>query len=99
MLGCLEVGLERILVSWSGGKDSAIALAEVLKDGRYEISALLTTVTRDYNRISMHGVRQILLKQQAKSAGIDLEEVFISKNASNEEYEQNIAKALRKYQR
>jgi uncharacterized protein (TIGR00290 family) len=84
-------------MSWSGGKDSAIALAEVLKDGRYKVSALLTTVTKDYDRISMHGVRQALLKQQAESLGIDVEEVFISKNASNEEYELSIVKTLGKY--
>lgn len=78
---------ERILVAWSGGKDSAMALYELQKAGTYEISALLTTVTKDYDRISMHGVRRVLLEQQAVSLGYPLEQVLISKSASNEEYE------------
>ena len=90
--------MARVLVSWSGGKDSAMALAETFRNKRYDVAALLTTVTRDYDRISMHGVRRVLLKQQAESLGLKLEEVFITKNASNEEYEMNMAKALAKFQ-
>ncbi|OHD74375.1 MAG: ATP-binding protein [Spirochaetes bacterium RBG_13_68_11] len=89
--------MERVLMSWSGGKDSALALAEILNSGRYEIAALLTTVTRDYDRISMHGVRRSLLKLQADSLGLRLEEVFIAKNASNVEYESSMRNILSKY--
>ena len=46
----------KVAVSWSGGKDSALALYEVSKNPSYEIAGLLTTVTEDYHRISMHGV-------------------------------------------
>jgi uncharacterized protein (TIGR00290 family) len=84
-------------MSWSGGKDSALALTEIQNCGRYEIAALLTTVTKDYDRISMHGVRRSLLKQQAESLGLRLEEVFITKNASNEEYESSMRDVLSKY--
>jgi len=52
----------KILLAWSGGKDSALALHEIRKSGQYEIAALLTTVTREYDRISMHGVRRALLE-------------------------------------
>lgn len=89
--------IERIAVSWSGGKDSALALYEIQKTGRYEILSLLTTVTEDYDRISMHGVRRILLEQQAESIGYSLEKVFISRNASNEEYEHKMREVLAKY--
>jgi uncharacterized protein (TIGR00290 family) len=89
--------MDRVLVSWSGGKDSAMALSEALKSGNYEVVALLTTVTRDYDRISMHGVRRALLKQQAESLGLKLEEVFITKDASNAEYESSMGKMLSKY--
>ncbi|MDP2919961.1 MAG: ATP-binding protein, partial [Dehalococcoidia bacterium] len=47
---------------------------------------LLTTITRDYDRISMHGVRTALLEQQAESIGLPLIKVFISAKSSNEEY-------------
>lgn len=88
---------ERVLFSWSGGKDSAMALYEILKSQEYEISAMLTTVTEDYDRISMHGVRRILLERQADSLGFPLERVLISKNASDEEYESNMRQVLTKY--
>lgn len=58
---------EKVLFTWSGGKDSAMALYELQTTQGYEISALLTTVTEGYDRISMHGVRRILLEQQAES--------------------------------
>jgi uncharacterized protein (TIGR00290 family) len=89
--------MESVLVSWSGGKDSAMALYEILKNKNYQISALLTTVTEDYDRISMHGVRRILLERQVTSLGFPLEKVFISKNASNAEYESNMGQVLAKY--
>ena len=78
---------EKALFTWSGGKDSAMALYELKMTHSYEILALLTTVTEDYDRISMHGVRSILLEQQAESLGFPVEEVYITKNSSNEEYE------------
>jgi uncharacterized protein (TIGR00290 family) len=87
----------RVVVSWSGGKDSAMALAEVVREGKLVVSALLTTVTEDYDRISMHGVRRVLLERQAASLGFPLEKVLISRNASNEEYESRMGQALARY--
>ena len=69
--------MEKVLVSWSGGKDSALALYEILKTHNYQIAALLTTLTEDYDRISMHGVRSSLLDQQVAALGFPLEKVFI----------------------
>jgi uncharacterized protein (TIGR00290 family) len=89
--------MENVLLAWSGGKDSAIALFEIAKNPGYRISALLTTVTGDFDRISMHGVRRVLLHQQAESMGLPLEEVIISKNSSNQEYESAMAKVLTRY--
>ena len=83
-----------VLVAWSGGKDSALALREIRGDGRYRVAALLTTVTAEYDRISMHGVRRALLRRQAESLGLPLEEVLISPGSSNDEYETNMAAAL-----
>src|SRR5690348_9225898 len=83
-----------VIVAWSGGKDSALALRESLRDGRYRVVALLTTVTREYDRISMHGVRRALLERQAASLGLSLEQVVISPGATNDEYEGKMAAAL-----
>jgi uncharacterized protein (TIGR00290 family) len=89
--------MENVLVSWSGGKDGAVALYEILESQGYQIDALLTTVTEDYDRISMHGVQRILLERQVDSLGFPLEEVFISRNASNEEYESHMVRVLTRY--
>lgn len=88
---------EKAILSWSGGKDSALALYELQKTEDYEIVALLTTITQDYDRVSMHGVRRMLLERQAQSLGFPLEKVFISKDTSNEEYGAKMHEVLTKY--
>jgi diphthamide synthase (EF-2-diphthine--ammonia ligase) len=61
------------LFNWSSGKDSALALYKILQDPEFEIHCLLTSVSAEFQRVSMHGVRIELLQQQAKSIGIPLE--------------------------
>lgn len=90
---------EKALFTWSGGKDSAFALYEAQSSRRYEIAALLTTITEDYNRISLHGVRGNLLEQQADALGLLLERIHIPADASNEEYEAKMQAILEKYLR
>jgi len=85
---------EKVIVAWSGGKDSALALYEILKSGGFDVDKLLTTVTQDYDRISIHGVRRVLLEQQANALGFPLEKMFISKGASDAEYESVLLKVL-----
>jgi uncharacterized protein (TIGR00290 family) len=91
--------IEKILFAWSGGKDSAMALYELQKSQNYEILALLTTITEEYDRISMHGVRKILLEQQAESLEFPLEKIYITKNASDKEYETRMRDKLITYKR
>ena len=88
---------EKVIFSWSGGKDSAFALHELRKTGKYEIVALLTTLSEGYNRTSMHGVREELLDKQACSLGLSLEKVFIKKDVMSAEYEKMMEKTLLKY--
>jgi len=90
----IEKQSQPVVVAWSGGKDSALALREIVGDARYRVAALLTTVTAEYDRISMHGVRRSLLHRQAESLGLPLEEVVISPGATNDEYETNMGGAL-----
>jgi uncharacterized protein (TIGR00290 family) len=89
---------EKVLFSWSGGKDSMMALHEVCSSNQYEIAALLTTVTEGYNRISMHGVRNELLEAQTNSLNFPLQKVWIPKKASNEIYEAQMERLLKRYQ-
>lgn len=86
-----------VLVSWSGGKDSCVALYEIQRAQTHRVAALLTTLTRDYDRICMHGVRRALLERQAASLGLPLHQVLISKGATNDEYETKMAEAFRAY--
>jgi len=86
-----------ILLSWSGGKDSSLALWQIVRNRKYDVQAILTTVTEGFNRISMHGVRRSLLHAQASSLGIQLEEVRIPKRASNAIYEERMKEVLTKY--
>jgi len=88
---------EKVLFTWSGGKDSALALYELQKGNGHKVVALLTTLTEDYDRISMHGVRSILLEHQANSLGLPIQKVYISKNSTNEEYEAKMREILQRY--
>ncbi len=94
---------EKILFCWSGGKDSAMALYEILQAGSYDVVALLTTLSAPYDRISMHGVRRSLLDEQVRRLGIPpanwrgkLEVVSVS-TSSNEEYEKKMGQLLSRY--
>lgn len=78
---------ERIVLAWSGGKDSSLALQAIQNEGRYEVAALLTTCTEGFRRISMHGVRCSLLHQQTAALGLPCRKVFIPQTCSNGDYE------------
>jgi uncharacterized protein (TIGR00290 family) len=86
---------EPILFCWSGGKDSAMALYTLLQRNDVCVTALLTTVTEGYERISMHGVRRELLLRQAESIGLPLHEVRIPPQCVNPIYEARMEEALR----
>ena len=85
---------EKIVVAWSGGKDSAMALWRLQGDERYQVTGLLTTLTEGYDRIQMHGVRRVLLEAQAESLGLRLIEVWVPMHAGNDAYEAAMKRAL-----
>ncbi len=88
---------EPVLICWSGGKDSSLALQAVLSDPAFHVQSLLTTVTEGYDRISMHGVRRTLLLEQAEAVGLPLEEVKIPNACVNETYEEAMRRVLSHY--
>jgi len=88
---------KKAVVAWSGGKDSTLALYEILRSGSYEVIALLTTVAKDHDRVGIHDLRRVLLEQQARALRIPLEELFIPKGASNAEYEAVLVEAFRRH--
>ncbi|MFQ5789111.1 MAG: ATP-binding protein [Acidobacteriota bacterium] len=84
----------RILLSWSSGKDSAWALHCLRQDDSLEVAGLLTTVNAEYERISMHGVRNALLQIQAEAVGVPLEKITIPHPCPNSIYERLMGEAI-----
>jgi uncharacterized protein (TIGR00290 family) len=83
---------KRILLSWSGGKDSAWALHLLRMEEKYEVVALLTTINEKFRRVAMHGFREELLDQQAAAVSLPLWKVDLPFPCSNAEYESRMAK-------
>ncbi|HLC84154.1 MAG TPA: diphthine--ammonia ligase [Bacteroidia bacterium] len=87
---------EKAIFCWSGGKDSALALHKIIVEDKFEIVALLTTLNATFKRISMHGVREELLEQQAASIGLPLIKMYVNEG-TNAEYEKEMEKLLLEY--
>lgn len=88
------MALPKALIAWSSGKDSAWALHEARREGRYDIVGALTTVTDTFARVSMHGVREELLRAQLDAAGLRGIEVRIPFPCTNDIYEAKMAAAM-----
>ena len=76
-----------VVLSWSGGKDSALALQALRRNPDIEVAALLTSVTREYDRISVHGVRRSLLDAQVERLRLPLFEIELPASCTNDVYE------------
>jgi uncharacterized protein (TIGR00290 family) len=84
----------KLALSWSGGKDSALALWALRREHGLAPHALITTVSESYERVSMHGVRRDLIARQARATGVPLVEVRIPVGCTNDVYDQRMAQAL-----
>lgn len=87
--------MKRALVAWSGGKDSSLALRALLADDAWEPVGLLTTLTREHARISMHGVREDLLRRQADALGLPLWPTWIPQGCDDATYRAVMLEAMR----
>lgn len=86
---------KRVIISWSGGKDSAWTLHTLRqRPEEYRVVGLLTTVNLHFNRIAMHGVRRELLDAQADAAGLPLWVIPLPSPCTNEHYERRMSNAL-----
>ena len=83
----------KALLSWSSGKDAAYALHRLRQQGEVEVVGLLTTLNQAFDRVAMHGVREVLLEAQAEAAGLPLWKVPLPWPCSNEAYEAAMAGA------
>ena len=85
---------EPVALSWSGGKDSALALHALRNGDQFDVTVLLTSVTAEYDRISIHGVRRALLERQVAALGLPWIEIRLEPTSSNEAYEAAFRSAL-----
>jgi uncharacterized protein (TIGR00290 family) len=86
----------RAWMSWSSGKDSALALHVARTSGEVEIVALLTTINETHARVAMHAVREALLEAQAAALGLPLVKVPIPSPCPNAVYEERIGEAMKR---
>jgi len=73
-------------MNWSGGKDASLALWQLQQDKNVQVKYLFTTLSEAFRRVSMHGVREELLDEQARQTGIALKKAYLPENASMEDY-------------
>jgi len=87
-----------VVMSWSGGKDCALALHELRADPRYEVVALMTSVSEEFRRVSHHGVREELLEAQAEAIGLPLARIYLPSGkatpCTNEVYEEIMGRVM-----
>lgn len=76
--------------NWSGGKDSALALWKIFKERKFKVEYLLTNMNGFHNRVSMHGVRRVLLETQATSLNVPLTTIELPEQPSMTEYEETM---------
>ncbi len=88
---------EKILMFWSGGKDSALALYELNQNPAYEVVGLITTFDRETNRVPFHGIPDTLVLEQAKLLKLPLQRIFLPHGASNEDYIKQVSTILSMY--
>jgi len=88
----------KAVFNWSSGKDSALALYKTLQENRSEVITLLTSVNKEFQRISMHGVHVSLLEKQAESLGFPLIKMELPKEPSMEEYRELMDKTMSEIQ-
>ena len=84
----------KAIFNWSSGKDSALALYKIIQENKFDITALLTSINKDFQRISMHGVPVSLLEKQAESLAFPLIKMEIPNEPSMEEYSEIMSKTM-----
>jgi uncharacterized protein (TIGR00290 family) len=82
--------MKKAFVSWSGGKDSALACYNAMKNGETEIAYLLSMLSEDGTHSRSHHLRGAILKSQAEAMNIPI----VLRQATWQGYEEEFKKAL-----
>ncbi|QJA08908.1 diphthine--ammonia ligase [Romboutsia sp. CE17] len=86
---------KKFVISFSGGKDSMLALHRMIKNG-YTPVALLTTVKKNEGESWTHGINLDFLNRVSKSLGIDLITVECGVSEYESEFERKLLEAKEK---
>jgi uncharacterized protein (TIGR00290 family) len=86
--------MEKAFINWSGGKDCTMALHEILEQKKYSVEFLFTTLSRQFQRVSMHGVRKELITRQALALGIHSRKLYLPEQTSMNVYDQFMANEM-----
>ncbi len=87
----------KIVLNWSSGKDAALAYHLLLQNKDYKVAKLLTTLSAEYDRVFMHGVREELLDMQVARMGLPLTKVKLPASPDDEVYKNAMQNVLLKF--
>ncbi|WP_298427494.1 diphthine--ammonia ligase [uncultured Kordia sp.] len=88
--------MKKAYFNWSTGKDSSLALYHILKNKEYNVTQLVTTVNKDYERVSMHGLREALLDAQVERLQLPLQKIYFPAEVSMSSYDATMKEATKK---
>ncbi|TMU83997.1 diphthine--ammonia ligase [Bacillus sp. BHET2] len=86
--------MNKICLSWSGGRDSMMMLHELKK--KENVQGLLTTFLKESEKMMMHEVPVSLVSKQAQALGLPLYPVWFEDTLNNKDYENVMMNALGK---
>jgi uncharacterized protein (TIGR00290 family) len=89
--------MQDIILNWSSGKDASFAYFLLKKEGKYNISSLLTSISAQFDRVSMHGTRVEILEKQSELMQIPLEKILVPENADMETYNKTMQNSIQKF--
>lgn len=89
-----DVKKEKIIIFWSGGKDSALSLHKIKTENKFEIACIFTTLNIKTNHVNFHGLPDKILVEQAKLLNIPLQRVYLPENPTNDDYKKEVGKIL-----
>jgi len=86
--------MQKAYFNWSTGKDSSLALYHILQQKEYDVTQLVTTVNKDYKRVSMHGLRETLLDAQVARLQLPLKKIYFPAQVSMSDYDEAMRNAM-----
>jgi uncharacterized protein (TIGR00290 family) len=76
----------RLTISWSGGKDSALALYRILLEGRHSVAGLHTVINKESHRVGLHGIPEEMVDEQARSIDLPLTKLYLKGRNRHADY-------------